>query len=170
MAVQDSEAPCRHHQQAGAREEDSDQMNRQLPLRSMESGRYGIDDDRRRENSDQHQHRGDKCEQGSDCIRNIAGLFILTHRTQSRVYRNERRRKDSFAEQILQEVRNADGCAKYVGGVGITEVVSEDALADEAGDAAEKDSGCDKAGRAPTTWSDRFRRLRALDRSWHSSV
>jgi hypothetical protein len=50
----------------------------------------------------------------------------------------------ALAEEVLQEVGNAKGGAKGVGGVGVAEVVSEDAVADEADEAAEQDADGDE--------------------------
>jgi len=44
----------------------------------------------------------------------------------------------------LQDVRDADAGLEGVGGVGVAEVVRKDALADEAGDAAQQDTGRDQ--------------------------
>ena len=54
-----------------------------------------------------------------------------------------------FAEQVLQEVRNAERGGEGVGGVvAQAEVVREDALADQPGEPAEEDAGADQQ-RAP---------------------
>ena len=50
----------------------------------------------------------------------------------------------SFAEQVLQEVRNAEGGAKSVGGVGVAEVVGEYAVAHQSDNPAEEDSRRDR--------------------------
>ena len=57
-------------------------------------------------------------------------------------------RQRAFAEQVLQEVRDAHAGGERVGGVGAqAEVVREDALADQPGDPAEENAGGDQRRR-----------------------
>jgi len=49
-------------------------------------------------------------------------------------------------EQVLQEIGNAEGRVESVGGVIEAEIMGEDALADQADQAAEQDAGADQGG------------------------
>ena len=42
-------------------------------------------------------------------------------------------------EEILEDIGDAEGCPEGVGGVGVAEVMGEDAVADQSGDAAQQD-------------------------------
>ncbi len=64
------------------------------------------------------------------------------------VDRNERCGENAFAQQILQHVGDAEGGAIGVGGQRGSEIVGEEALADEATEAAEQNSGGDHGGRS----------------------
>ena len=57
MAVEDAEAPRREHQKAGARKQDSDDRDRQLPLLALEPWRDERDEQRRGEDAEQHENR-----------------------------------------------------------------------------------------------------------------
>ncbi len=76
-----------------------------------------------------------------DSARRAPRLFVLFARQQAGVDGNERGGEHAFAEQVLQEIGDAEGGPEGVRRVGIAEVVREDAVADQAGDAAQEDSG-----------------------------
>ena len=68
--------------------------------------------------------------------------------SERRIHRDERRRERAFAEQVLQEVGNAERGVERVGGVGAeAEVVREDALPDEAGQPRQQNAGRDEERR-----------------------
>jgi hypothetical protein len=46
----------------------------------------------------------------------------------------------------LQEIGNAEGGFENVGGIGVAEVMGKDAIADQAGDAGEKNASPNKEG------------------------
>ena len=74
-------------------------------------------------------------------------LLALLAREQRGVDRNERRRQRAFAEQVLQEVRDAERRHERVGGVRLqAEVMRENALADETGEPAAEDAECYQRG------------------------
>ena len=78
----------------------------------------------------------------------VTGLAVdlLAARKKIRIDRDEGSRQHTFAEEILQKVGDAEGGLEHVGGVGIAEIVSEDAVADQAGNATQKDTrGHDKS-------------------------
>jgi hypothetical protein len=68
---------------------------------------------------------------------------------QLRVDGNERSGERAFAENVLQEVRNTKGRAERVAFCRSSEVVREDALANQADDAADENSGADEERGAP---------------------
>ena len=61
-------------------------------------------------------------------------------REELRVDGDERRGEDALAEEVLQEVRDLERGLERAGRGGVAEVVREDALADESGDAAQQDA------------------------------
>src|SRR5262249_20683613 len=75
--------------------------------------------------------------------------LLATLGEEARVDRDERRRQDTLAEEVLEEVRDAERGLERAGGVGVAEVMREDALADEARDAREEDAGADRQRREP---------------------
>ena len=73
-----------------------------------------------------------------------------------RVHRDEGGRQHALAEQVLQEVRDAEGGVERVGGVRQAEVVREDALAHQAQHAAQQDAGGDQEGETAGAFARRF--------------
>ena len=116
MAVQDAEAPRGHHQQARAGKEDAHERDGQLALRAVEAGGDDVDQQRRREHAEQHQHRGEQRQDREDGARHAARFFLFFARQQTGVNGNEGGREDAFAEQVLQEIGDAQRRAKGVGG------------------------------------------------------
>ena len=142
MAVENSEAPGREHQQPRAGEQDAHQPDSQLPLGAAEAGRDAVDQVRRREHSGQHQDRRDQSQNRGHGARHVARLLVVLARQQAGIDRDEGCGKHPFAKQVLQKVGNAEGGVEGVGGVGnLPEVVREDALADQPDQAAEQDAG-----------------------------
>src|SRR4029079_3174152 len=84
---------------------------------------------------------------------------LVAARHERRVDGNERGRQGALAEEVLQEVRDAERRRERIGGsVSETEIMREDALADEPGDAAKKNAGGDKRRPAGArAWSRRGR-------------
>ena len=84
-------------------------------------------------------------EQGADGTRHAVGFARLAAREQRRVHRNERRGQRPFAEQVLEEVGDAETGGEGVGGVALqAEIVREDPLPDEAGKPADENAGGDE--------------------------
>ena len=83
--------------------------DRQLALARRESpGAISVDQQRRREHADEHEHGDDQRQQRRDGAGDAVGLAPLAARDQRGVDRDERRRQRAFAEQVLQEVGNAE--------------------------------------------------------------
>src|SRR5688572_16314453 len=109
MAIQYAEAPRRKHQQAGAREENPNDLDGEFSFRSNESGSNHSNEHWRRENTKQNKKRNNQRQQR----RNSSGQTIcfapIAAGDQRRIYGNERSRKRAFAEQILKEIRDSKG-------------------------------------------------------------
>ena len=145
MAVQDAEAPGRHGEQPRAGKQDADDPDREVALLAVESRRDRRDEQRRRDDADEHEHRDDEREQRGHRAGHAVRFAAIAAREQRRIDRNERSRERPFAEQVLQEIRDAERRRERVGGVvAEAEVVREDALANEASQPAQENSGGDK--------------------------
>jgi hypothetical protein len=64
-------------------------------------------------------------------------------RPKPRIDRNKRCRQNTFAEEVLQYIRDAERGAESIGGVRVSEIVSEDAIADQPHEAAKQDASRD---------------------------
>ena len=139
MAVQDAEAPGREDEQAGAGNRILTIAIVSAPLFALESGRDQRHEQRRGEDAEQYEDRRDEREQCGDRSGHSRGLLMLLTRDERRIDRNKRRRQRTFAEQVLQKIGDPEGRHERVGRVGEAEVLSEESLADEAGEAAAED-------------------------------
>jgi hypothetical protein len=146
MAVENAEAPGGEHQQARAGKQNAHDADGELALGAVEAGRDGVDQPGRGQHAGQHQRRGGQRQNGTDGAGHAAGLLFVAFGQQAGVNRNERGREYALAEQVLQEIGDAEGGVEGVGGVREAEVMGEDALADEADQAAEQDAGADQRG------------------------
>ena len=63
----------------------------------------------------EHEHRCRERQDGADRAGHAARFLLVALRKQARIDRNERRRKHAFAEQILQEIGDAEGGVECVG-------------------------------------------------------
>ena len=117
--------------------------NRQRALRAAETWRDQIDQHRRGEHADQHDCAHGEGEQRADRAGDAIGVAIAAG-DERRVDRNERRRQRAFAEQVLQEVGNAERGAERIGFDAEAEVVREDPLPDEAGHPREENADRDE--------------------------
>ena len=84
------------------------------------------DEIRRGKNTDEHNQRDGKRKYAEHGIRNMCRFLFIVLRQQLCVNRNERCRQRAFAENVLQEIWDAEGGAECVAGRGGAEVVSED--------------------------------------------
>ena len=96
------------------------------------------DDENRR---DQRQQRRNG---SGDALR----LCAFTACDERRVHGDERRRQRAFTEQILQKIRNPEGRHERVRRIGQAEILGEEPLADETGEAAAENAEGYERGRA----------------------
>jgi len=150
VAVQDAEAPGGGDEESCAREEDANEKDGEFALFAVEAGSDGVDEPWRGEHTEQDQERGRKCEESGNSTRGFAGFFLVVTGEEIGIDRDKGRGEDTFAEKVLQEIGDAEGGFEDVGSVGIAEVVGENAVANESGNAGEKDAGgdeeCETAG------------------------
>src|SRR5262249_54275596 len=144
----------RHHEQAGAWEEDADQLNRQIPLLGGKS--WSDEADHRWSREDAHEH-DDGDDQGQD-RRNRPGHAIrrvsFAARAARRIHGDERRRQRSLTEHVLKESGNAERGVERGGGVRLeAEVVREDPKTNEAGETAAEDAGGDEKSGPTGAWN-----------------
>ncbi len=86
------------------------------------------------------QHGGGERQDRKHGAGHAARFLLVLARKQVRVDRDERGREHALAEQVLEEIGDAEGGIEGVGGVRCeAEVVGEDAQAHQAHDAAEQD-------------------------------
>ena len=161
VAVQDAEAPGREDEQSRAGKEDANQLNRQLALVALEAGRDRVDQQRRREHAQQHQHGDEQREQRADSAGDAVCILSLAARDERRIDRNERRRQRAFTKQVLQEVRNAERGTEGVRVAAKPKKVREDALADQTRQAGDQNAGCDNG-------FDQRESARRVD-GWHAT-
>ena len=98
--------------------------------------------------ADEHQNRRNEREQRRDRPCHARGLFPFLPRNKSRIDRNERGRQCAFAEEVLQKIRDPESGHERVGRIGQPEVLSEEALPDEAREAAAENPERDERGMA----------------------
>ena len=139
MAVQDAQAPGGEDEEPHAREQDAHDADGELADLALESGSHEPDDRGRGQDADGDDHADGEREQGGHDSGHAARQRFVLLREQPRIDGDEGRGEDTFAEEVLEEVRDAKGGLEGAGGVGVAEIVGEDALAHEAGDAAEED-------------------------------
>ena len=77
---------------------------------------------------------------GTNGAGDAAGLGFIARAAQPGIHRNERGGAGPFPEEILQQVRDAEGSGKGISGVAHTEVVPEEPHAHEPNDAAGQDA------------------------------
>ncbi len=148
VAVENTEAPGGSDEEAGAREEDAHKENGELAFFTVETWGDGFNQPRSREHSEKNEHRSAKREQSSDGTGGFARFFLIAAGKEVGVDRNEGGGQDAFAEEILEKIRDTESGFKDVSGVGVAEIVGEDAIADKSSDAAEEDAGGDEKGEA----------------------
>ena len=125
--------------------QDPNELDGQLALLAGETWRDGGDQQRRREDADQHEDGDDEREQRADGARDAVGLLPLAARDERGIDGDERRGQRAFAEQVLQEVGDAERRVEGVGGVGLeAEVMREDLESDETGKTTEEDARGDE--------------------------
>ena len=100
------------------------------------------------QDTEQNEQRGAQGEQSRDGAGGLARLLLVLAGEQVRVDGNEGSGQHPFAEQVLQDVGDAERGLEHVGGVGVAEVVREHPVTDESGDAAEEDPCSNEDGKA----------------------
>ena len=78
----------------------------------------------------------------------FACFFLVIAGQQTRIHRDEGRRKNAFAKEILQQIGNAKCSAEGVGHGRIAEVVGKHAITNQARDAAKKNTCRDEKRKA----------------------
>jgi hypothetical protein len=101
MAVEHPEAPRREHEQPRAGEEDAHKPLGQRALLPLEAHRDAVDEQRRGEHADEHQHRDDEREQGEDGPGDAVGLLLVVLRKQARVDGDKGGRERALAKDVL---------------------------------------------------------------------
>jgi hypothetical protein len=92
----------------GAREQHADDRHREIAFLAGEARRDHGAERRRGDDAGQDDHRDHQREQGANGTRHAVGFARLAAREERRVHRNERRRQRPFAEQVLEEVGDAE--------------------------------------------------------------
>src|ERR1700741_63495 len=146
MTVQYTQTPCRQHEQSGAGKENLNETNCQGARGRIEAIRKKIDEIWSGQNSDQHDHRSDEDQQGEDGVGNTSCFLLVPAGEQLRIDGDERRRQRAFTEDILEEVRNSERGTERAGGIGRAEVMSKDALPDDANNATDQNAHSDQQG------------------------
>ena len=121
MAVEHAEEPRRHHQQSRAGKQDAHDLDRQVALVALEAGRDHVDQIRRHQHADRDEHGDAKRHDRADAPCEHVGGFIVALAQQFAVNRDERRRQHALAEQILQNVGDAEAGLERVGGGRVAE-------------------------------------------------
>jgi hypothetical protein len=106
-----------------------------------------------REYSDEDKYGSAESQESGDSTSGFASFVLIVAREKTGINRDEGGGKDAFTEEILKKVWDTEGGSENVGGVRVAKVMGEDAVADQAGDAAEEDACGDKEGVASgTSW------------------
>ena len=138
MAVENSETPGGEHQQSGAGKQDAHQPDGEFALGAFETRRDDPDQVRRQQDTDQHEHGRGERQDRAHRSGHAAGFLLVALGEQARVHRNEGRGEHAFAEQVLQEIRDAEGGVEGIGLIELAEVVRKDALPHQSDDAADQ--------------------------------
>ena len=108
------------------------------------SGRDGVEEPRRRQHAEEREASRHQRQQPSDGAGHLARLLPFSLGAQRRVDGNERGREDAFAEQVLQEVGDAQRRRIGVGGGRGPQVMAEDPLPHQPREPAEQDARADQ--------------------------
>lgn len=148
VAVEYPEAPGGTNQQAGAGKEYANNKDGEFAFFPVETRDDRVDEPRRSEDAEENDHGGAEGEESGDCASGFPGFFLIAAGQQVGIDGNEGSREDTFTEKVLQEVGDAECGFEDVGSIGIAEVMGEDAVADQSGNAAEEDAGGNEKSRA----------------------
>ena len=172
VAVQHAETPGGGDEHARGWKDDPDETDRERTLRSGEPGGDRVDEERRREHAEEHQHRHDEHQQREDRARQLGRVVVAPLRAQPGVDRDERTRKRPFAEQVLEQIRDSERRVERVGLFrgGLAEEIRERDGADEtrqpAGQYARSDHriGADESPERPCRYRHGVTDARSDDR------
>ena len=139
VAVQHAEAPRGEHEHADTGGHDLHEVGRELVSCVVEAG---CDQPRQRSSRDhpeQHHRCDHRQQEGEHRVREACrcSFVLVDHR---RVHRDERRRQDALAEEVLQQVRDAQGVGERVARTAEPEAPADERLADEARDTRQGDA------------------------------
>jgi hypothetical protein len=141
MAVEDSQAPGRQHQESRTGKENPYQADGDLALLSRETRRNDRDERRGHQYPQQYQHRSGKGQQTEYRPRDPASFPRLVPRQQPGVHRDKRGGKHPFTEEILEEVRDPERRIECIRGIRGPEVMGEYPVANQAENTAQQDPG-----------------------------
>ncbi len=148
VAVQDPQAPRGQHEQSRAGKQDAHDANGQLAFFAGKSGSDRVNQIRGRQHAKQDEYGGAEGQQRRHGSRGAACFLLLSARQQRSIHGDEGCGEHALAKQILQRVGNAECRFESVRGVGISEVMGKYAVANQARNTAEKNSGGDQKRRA----------------------
>ena len=148
VAVQDAETPRRQDQQVHARKQDLNNVNRERSEfgLAMETGRDEIHEERSGADTEQGDHADGEGKQARDNARDSSGEFRAPFHEEARIDRDERGREHSLAQQVLQGIGDLNRGPERSGGIGVAEVVGENALANESRDPAKENASSNQGG------------------------
>ena len=143
MGVQNAEAPCGEDEHRGHREQDLHQRHREFSGRAVEPRGdevcdHGCEDDAEAGGNGRQQRQ-----ERHDSSGQAFGALNLAASDHAGVNRNERCGERAFAQQIPNDVGDAQRSPEGVGGGTVPEVVREHPLPDEAQYAGDEDPGGD---------------------------
>jgi hypothetical protein len=136
MAVEHAKAPCGGDEQTGSREQNAHEENGKFALFAVKAGSDGIDQPGRSEDAEKHDNGSAETKQCRDSASGFASFLFVASSKELGINRDERGGEHAFAKKILQEIGDPEGSFENVRGVGIAEIVGEDAIADQSGYAA----------------------------------
>ena len=148
MAVENPQTPGGKDQKRRTGEENLHEMDGKQALWALKSWSNGANEPWCGEYSGDYQKRRDKKQQREDGFGQLRGFFVAFFSAQAGIDRNERRRKDTFPEEVLQKVGNAESGAKGIRRVGVAEIVSKYPVADQPDNTAEQDTAATASAEA----------------------
>jgi hypothetical protein len=146
MAIEDAEAPGGKDEHANAGKHDLDEVDDEIAFSAVVAGRDEVREEGTKQNAKENNNADANGQQTANDAGHAAGEFPVALGKKARINGDERSGEDALAKEVLKEIGDSDRGLEGVGGEGIAEIVCENALADEAGDAAEEDAGTYQKG------------------------
>ena len=129
--------------------EDPHQADGQLALGAGEAGRDQLHEQRRRQHAEQDRTAIAAVRIAKKVRADLRRGLVLAARAQRRMDRNERSGQRPFAEQVLQQVGDAEGGVEGVDGDAVLpELARDQPHPEQPGEAADQDPGADRRVRA----------------------